>query len=905
MKRKVHVVPHSHWDREWYFTTSRSKVYLMKDLKDVLDTLESNPDFKYFMVDAQGSLLDDYIKWMPQDKDRITKLVKEMKLVIGPWYTQTDQLVISGESIVRNMYYGMKRCETFGGYMNVGYVPDSFGQSGNMPQIYKEFGIDDTLFWRGVSDDMVNHTDYNWRGDDGSVVFTTQIPFGYYIGGNIPEDPKQSEEFWQKECFEKAGGRSATKHIYFPNGFDQAPIRTNLPEIIKERNEKDPENEYVISCIEDYIKDVKSENPELEEVSGELVIAKHMRIHKSIFSSRSDLKVMNTQIQNYVTNVMEPLLTLSYNLGNDYPHEAVGEIWKLLFENAAHDSIGSCISDTANEDVYVRYKQARDIAVNLVELHSRLIATSVKNDAEMTFTLINTLPQKRNDTVVVKTYIPGGNFAILDEKGNKVDYTVIESRDLTDYVLSQTIKLDPSRKFYVPSKVLEATIAIKTSDVPAFGYVQYTLDTKGNSAKNLEKKNTLENEFYAINVEEDGSLTITDKENNVTYKNQGVLVENGDDGDSFNYSPPRKDLEVFSNKSECNVEVSGSDIYDQAVIKFNMVVPKDLEERAEGKVSVNLPITMTVALRKDSKVIDFNVHVDNKGLSHRLCVLFDSQIVSSFNYADEQFGSIKRPNYYEKEMKLYMASAENKTEKKAGVQELANWANDQSTWQEPPISIEPTQSYVSLTDGKQGIAVIPQGVREYEVLDDHMIRLTLFRTYGFMGKENLIYRPGRASGERIIETPAAQLLKEMDFAFGFTTYASDINEANVDTLAKAYNTNIEVYTYAEFLNGRLIFSQREIEGTKESRYSLFETENKLVVSAMKKAEDNDGYIIRLFNGKNHENISDTIKFNFDVKEAYYTNLREEKTEDIKVENNTINVKELSHCKFVTICVKAK
>ena len=905
MKRKVHVVPHSHWDREWYFTTSRSKVYLMKDLKDVLDTLESNPDFKYFMVDAQGSLLDDYIKWMPQDKDRITKLVKEKKLVIGPWYTQTDQLVISGESIVRNMYYGMKRCETFGGYMNVGYVPDSFGQSGNMPQIYKEFGIDDTLFWRGVSDDMVNHTDYNWRGDDGSVVFTTQIPFGYYIGGNIPEDPKQSEEFWQKECFEKAGGRSATKHIYFPNGFDQAPIRTNLPEIIKERNEKDPENEYVISCIEDYIKDVKSENPELEEVSGELVIAKHMRIHKSIFSSRSDLKVMNTQIQNYVTNVMEPLLTLSYNLGNDYPHEAVGEIWKLLFENAAHDSIGSCISDTANEDVYVRYKQARDIAVNLVELHSRLIATSVKNDAEMTFTLINTLPQKRNDTVVVKTYIPGGNFAILDEKGNKVDYTVIESRDLTDYVLSQTIKLDPSRKFYVPSQVLEATIAIKTSDVPAFGYVQYTLDTKGNSAKNLEKKNTLENEFYAINVEEDGSLTITDKENNVTYKNQGVLVENGDDGDSFNYSPPRKDLEVFSNKSECSVEVSGSDIYDQAVIKFNMVVPKDLEERAEGKVSVNLPITMTVALRKDSKVIDFNVHVDNKGLSHRLCVLFDSQIVSSFNYADEQFGSIKRPNYYEKEMKLYMASAENKTEKKTGVQELANWANDQSTWQEPPISIEPTQSYVSLTDGKQGIAVIPQGVREYEVLDDHMIRLTLFRTYGFMGKENLIYRPGRASGERIIETPAAQLLKEMDFAFGFTTYASDINEANVDTLAKAYNTNIEVYTYAEFLNGRLIFSQREIEGIKESRYSLFETENKLVVSAIKKAEDNDGYIIRLFNGKNHENISDTIKFNFDVKEAYYTNLREEKTEDIKVENNTINVKELSHCKFVTICVKAK
>lgn len=903
MKRKIHVIPHSHWDREWYFTTSRSKVYLMKDLGDVLNTLENDPEFKYFMVDAQGSLLDDYIKWRPQDKERISKLVNDGRLVIGPWYTQTDQLVISGESIVRNMYYGMKRCESFGKYMNVGYVPDSFGQSGNMPQIYRQFGIEDTLFWRGVSDDMVKHTDYNWRGDDGSVVFTTQIPFGYYIGGNIPEEPEENEEFWQKECLEKAGGRSATRYIYFPNGFDQAPVRTNLPQLVKERNEKDPENEYVISCIEDYIKDVKSENPELEEVQGELVIAKHMRIHKSIFSSRSDLKVMNTQIQNYVTNVMEPLLTISYNLGNEYPHEAVAEIWKLLFENAAHDSIGSCISDTANEDVYVRYKQARDIAVNLVELHSRLIATNVKNDADMTFTAINTLPQKRKDTVIVKTYVPGGKFAIIDEKGNDVDYTIIKSRDLTDYVLSQTIMLDPSRKFYVPDQVLEVTMAIKANDVPALGYVQYSIDTQKDSHKETADKKVLENKYYTIEVEENGSLTIVDKANNVTYKNQGILVENGDDGDSFNYSPPRKDMEVFSNESKCTVKISGSDIYDQAEIHFDMVVPADLDERAEGKVSVTMLVDMTVALRKDSKVIDFNVKVDNKGLSHRLCVLFDSQIVSAFNYADQQFGLIKRPNYYEKEMKLYMESMNNKTEKKAGIQELANWANDQSTWQEPPISIEPTQSYVSLTDGKTGIAVIPQGVREYEVLDDSKIRLTLFRTYGFMGKENLIYRPGRASGERIIETPAAQLLKEMEFNFGFTSYAGDINDSDIDTLAKQYNTNLEVYTYAEFLNGRLIFSQREIEGQNAKIHSLFETEGNLVVSAVKKAEEDDGYIIRLYNGKDHKDLDDKIKFNFDIKEAYYTNLKEEKTEEIKVENNTISVKELSHCKFVTIWVK--
>lgn len=905
MKRKIHVVPHSHWDREWYFTTSRSKVYLMKDLKDVINTLDENEDFKYYMVDAQGSLLDDYLKWMPQDKDKIEELVKKGKLVIGPWYTQSDQMVISGESIVRNMYYGMKRCESLGGYMNVGYVPDSFGQAGNMPQIYKQFGIDDTLFWRGVSDDMVKHTDFNWRGDDGSVVFATQIPFGYYIGGNIPEG-EGSEEFWQKECFEKAGGRSSTKNIYFPNGFDQAPIRKNLPQIIEERNKKDPDNEYVISCIEDYIKDVKSENPKLEEVQGELLIAKHMRIHKSIFSSRSDLKAMNTQIQNYVVNVLEPLLTLSYSLGNDYPHGAVQELWKLLFENAAHDSIGSCISDTANQDVFVRYKQARDIAVNLVELHSRLISTSIKSDSEIRLTLINTLPKKRNDVVLLKTYIPGEDFALKDENGNVVNYSILGKRDLTDYVKSQTIRLNPSKKIYVPETIYEATLAIDVKDVPAMGYVQYSLVVGENSHKEMTDRDTLENKYYDIKIESDGSLTILDKENQYLYKNQAILVENGDDGDSFNYSPPRKDLEIYSIDSKNEYHIEGNDIYQKAVIHYDMIVPADLEERAKGKVSVKMPVELTIGLKKNSKVIDFNVHVDNHGLSHRLCVLFDSQLETQFNYADEQFGSIKRPNVYKKEMELYLEGLGRKDEVKDNkVIELANWANDQSSWQEPPIAIEPTQSYVSLTNGERGLAVYPKAVREYEIIGEkgNQIRLTLFRTYGFMGKENLLYRPGRASGERIIETPDAQLLKEMDFAFGMSTYQGTLNDNDIDLLARRYNTDIEAYMYAPYLNGRLIFSEEEVDGLNKRTYSLFETENKLVVSAIKKAEDDEGIIIRLFNGKDHEKRSETLTFNHNISEAYYTNLKEEKLEKLNIKNNTITTKELTHCQLITLYVK--
>lgn len=110
-----------------------------------------------------------------------------------------------------------------------------------------------------------------------------------------------------------------------------------------------------------------------------------------------------------------------------------------------------------------------------------------------------------------------------------------------------------------------------------------------------------------------------------------------------------------------------------------------------------------------------------------MCVLFNSEIASKFSLADYQFGTIKRP-VVRKEMKL--------------------WKAEPDKWNEVPISIETCQSFVGLDNDIRGVAVIPKGVREYEIIGSKYdtIRLTLFRTYGYMGKENLLYRPGRAPG---------------------------------------------------------------------------------------------------------------------------------------------------------------
>jgi hypothetical protein len=234
-----------------------------------------------------------------------------------------------------------------------------------------------------------------------------------------------------------------------------------------------------------------------------------------------------------------------------------------------------------------------------------------------------------------------------------------------------------------------------------------------------------------------------------------------------------------------------------------------------------------------------------------------------------------------------------------------NFQQNNIAWQEPPISIEPTQSFVSLNKDNRGIALFPQGVREYEVIDNHALRLTLFRTYSFMGKENLIYRPGRASGERIIETPDAELLKPLDFSFGFMSFSQSFNNSLIANYAKEYNTPVIAKEYAEFLNGRLIFSEMEKEGQEEKEYSLFTTENKLIVSAIKKAEERNGYIIRLFNGQYHEDVSDVLHFNKKVVNAYYTDLKEQKVEDISFESSRIPIKSLSHCQFITVYVETE
>lgn len=843
-KSRVHVIPHSHWDREWYFNCARSNVYLVKHVKEVLEHLEKNSEFTYLM-DAQSSLAEEYLSFCPEDRERIKKLVKEERLFFGPWYTQTDQLVISQESIVRNLLYGSKYADDLGGYFNVAYAPDIFGQAGNMPQIYKQFKMNRFLFWRGISNNRLPKTEFIWQGSDGTKMIAKQIREGYSNCGHLPEEKDDILPYLNKKMgdLEK---EATTKNLYFSNGFDQAPLRKNLLDVLKKYNEIDKNRDYFISSPIKYFEALEKDckNIKLPIIEGELTEAKHSRIHKSIFSSRADLKQLNNKNENLLVNVLEPILCISNSLGNRYPKKELEKIWKLLFDNAAHDSIGNCNSDSTNRDIFYRHKNAKDYMESLLDLNMRLIASKIKTEKEYQFTAFNPYPEKRNEIVELIAYISDEEFVIKNYQGNKLEYVIVSQVEQTNYVLKQQMKLNTSKKTYTPNKVFLTKMLVEIKDIPALGYKAFYLDL---GEKETQKKYSItedrkiENKYYTITFEENNTLTIYDKINKKEYKNQMIFEENGDDGDSYNYSPPRKDLIITSLEAQVIAkEKYTSSISEKLKIRLKNILPYNLEERANNIRSKEYFYDIEIELRKEENIIRFNAKFENNVLEHRICVVFDSEITSKFSIADQIYGIIERP---------------------VELETLKVWEKEK--WEEIPNCIEPMQSFVTLANSDFGMALITDGVKEYEIIGEKYskIRLTLFRTFNYMGKENLLYRPGRASGETIEETKDTQLLGDITTEFAVHTYQSKFDDAQVAKVSKKYLSPIKVYQFSDFLNGRMIFCYRDEERTLPLEYSWKTFNTEAIMGCLKKEEDGEKFIIRYFNPylEKRVTVSDSFK----------------------------------------------
>lgn len=831
--KKINIVNHTHWDREWYFTTMDSLVLSDQVFTEALDELENNKEAK-FCLDGQSSILEEYLSIRPEKLETIKRFVNEGRLFIGPWYTQTDAQLVSGESIIRNLSMGINDISSIGTHMKVGYLPDTFGFNPQMPTILNTCDIDNIIFWRGINyDKHVKSPYFVWKAMSGEEVIAANLIDGY---GSVPR-LLTTDEFRNKKLFplaKKISDKTELDEILIPIGNDQVEITNNLDEKINKTN-KYSDDEYKQSSYEDFMKYLRDNKEKLETYEGEFREPKTGRVHKTIGSVRYDIKKMNYDVEQTLLNRIEPLYAIGKSLNIDISKKLIEKAWKLIMEGQAHDGMAGCITDKVSEDVLYRMRQAKEICDGLENLIKKRIAegVGVKENEVIVF---NTLPCEFTGYKVIEFMSSNKNVSLE----NVEDFTIISVEEFKE---RENILLEaPEGNIFINEPSYCKITALAKVELPPMGYKVFTIvDAKCNEVKE-DNKLEIKNDNYTIFVD-DNKLCVKLR--------NGKIVENliefencGNDGDTYDFSPLRNDENILFNVTDGIKEISQN--IERLILSGNYLLPKTLDDRISKENMEELQIKIEISLIKDNDMIQCKIIVDNNIDSHRLRVKIKSDIYTNESIASVPFGYIKRPILNG---------------------ELGHWEND---YLESPIDIEVFDSNVSITDDKFTMSVYSKGIKEYQVCDDTMY-LTLFSTTGQLGKPDLLYRPGRASGDTtkqghvMIPTPNAQLHGIKEFEFGVCLLEEKFDEHLIEKRYEKYtaqNINYQVQNLNKFINRIDNKIQKSMyQRQYEKEYSLLSIDDSVVFSSISPSLKDDAVLLRL---KNSSNKTISLKdYNFD------------------------------------------
>ncbi|WP_314576357.1 glycoside hydrolase family 38 C-terminal domain-containing protein [Enterococcus gilvus] len=733
MQRKVHVIHHTHWDFEWYFTTNESFVQLAYHLDEVMEALEEN-QIDYYLMDGQMSILDDYLTCFPEKKRRLMALVKCGKLAVGPWYTQTDELIVRGESIVRNLNIGIDLAKSLGGYMNIGYLPDSFGQSKDMPKIYNGFGIQEAVFWRGVPKESTTKREFHWNAEDGSSVLIANIKDGYFVGvGLIYSDEASS-------LIETISDGATGKDLVLPVGGDQRYVDFDLRERMELYNQSLSNTDLIESNYALFF-DAIREN-DLPTVTGEFISSSVSKIHRSIYSSRYDHKYLNDKVERRMIYQAEPLMVMAEKCGIPYKKGLLDRIWKLLNKNHAHDSAGGCNSDKTNQIIIDRFVEADQLSYSLVDYLTRKIAESRMNVSEGELVVFNTLPWKNRKVISCEISTPFEAIS-LKKDGREVPFECVKTRkEFSGSIRREATAEDLTNFYFIHELLVEV-------EIPALSFVTYQVVEETNSIFDVVSKEpsacTIENDDYRLTFEA-GELTLFDRRKAVTYPNVLTFEDSGDEGDTYDFSPPSADDSYPLDLCEANCQVDQNNLMSKLIFTGEWYIAKNLQERQTKQRTQAVPYKLEIALLKEPRQIQCHLEIDNESEDHRMRALVHTPHKNRSSYTDTPFGTIQRP---------------------VEDRHMDDWRD--LGWREEPTAIFPMLTYVNSHDSTTSWTVFSKGIKEYQFVGEHFqtIALTLFRSVGYLGRPDLLRRPGPASGNefKYIPTPESQLKKKLTFKF--------------------------------------------------------------------------------------------------------------------------------------------
>lgn len=915
-KRKVHIVTYTHWDREFRWEFERTRMRLVDCIDHLLDIMEEREDYRSFLLDGQLTLIEDYLEIRPERRETIQRLAKEGRLEVGPWYTLADCAPVQGESVVRNLLYGTRKCEEYGGPLKCGYNVFSFGQIGQLPQIYSQFGIDTAIFYKYMDPKKSKYHEFWWESPDGTralasrlgrearwnFFFAAHIPIVYdkdawdknwqYRWGELGKtfhtaDPDNYSWFYEildpetgyhKENIRKGmeralstvEGTAAPETVLMFEGTDFTEPHPLLPDILKDiQEEYGDELEVVHSTLADYLADLKEslKDKDLDVVCGPMRDGPVGSIHTDVFSTHPEIMIENSHAENKLVRFAEPLSTFAWKHGIEpYPSTYLEKTWKLLFQSHAHDSMHGLGPKTLGEGEMSRLKQAGIIAGGLerrgLERINKEIDTSRVSDTEYFISVHNEASFARSEVVECYVDVP---------KDARLHYVCIEDMDGNPVEVQEVSQKETRAGIYhprsrnMPFYCVKVHLFFHAENIPACGYKTFKLkwvskneypyphedwDAPRIYAKNLLcGANEAENEYLRVKIQPNGTIDLLNKETGYTYRGMGYLMDMGDKGNMWMYDAPAGDriLNNLGEKATVSIQENGP-LAVRFIIKNVIEVPKeyDWSKMQRSEECVKIPVCTEIVLKKGSRYLECSTTIENKAKDHYLKLCFPTDLHAKTTSADGSFMVTEYP-----------------------VQPSEN-----GEMRGNELARHPMQLWMNLESDGEGFAILSDATKDYEIIehdDRQTVAVGLVRgTRLRIACDNRLWMeyPGDES---------SQSLREFTYRYALMPYSGNWEQANLYREGMAFNVTLHVCQFGR-QQGQFapVHSFMELSG------------DNLVLSSIKKAEDRDSVVVRIYNPTNHD-IQGTLKTTLPCEKAYRIRMDETREEELALTDAAVSL----------------
>ena len=851
----------THWDREWYEPFQEYRMWLVELIDELMDLMESNPDYRCFHLDGQAVVIQDYLDIRPERKERFLKLLREGRFIAGPWYDLPDEWLISGESYVRNLMKGMSVCREHGVEpMDYGYTPDQFGHIAALPMIMTGFGLKTGIVWRGTQDETYP-AHFIWIGPDGSRMVTHKLmdrgsygPFDFLARTPIKREgfsddsfKNHFETYWKAET-----DRSPVPLTLMLDAIDHQRPDHDMPRLFQELKKRYPAIEFNWTSLADYGHELLKHANALPERSGELREpaldmhrgGQYLIVHT--ISSRYPIKRRNGQCQAILEKQAEPYALYHQLAGGAPILRYLDKAWEYLLKNHPHDSICGCSIDQVHRDMRYRFDQCELIADGVIRRAIAATGAATENlDHQRNLTLHNPLPYKRPGVFELDVPIPTDwPRAFVDGlcSAERVSKFVLKRKDgaLVPFQMAgisrsdiyKRIDADGRRKVHAP----DIYHLIIDAELPAAGYTGLTIEPTDDGVRNFGSLTTgplsASNGTIAFTLNTDGTASVEHCASGRRFDGLFLYEDCGDAGDGWTRGQLVNDIVFRSPGSRVTTAIDeDGPLRTVFRVEREFLLPRLQDQRSlmRSDDRVALRVTDLIYVEKGSPCLRVKSTVTNTCKDHRFRVRFRTNTATDVSFAETPYAIVERAIPIPPET---------------------------ARWQERVNPESPFTTFCGVNDAAGGLAVLaPFGPHEYEVAQtpDRSIALTLFRA---------VFRTVNTAGE-----PDGQLLEEMVFDYALYPFAGAFDAVTAARLVGQMQTNVRAHFTAEVPDDHTFVSLEY---------------GRAIVTALKPAANGSGGVIRLWNPSVHE-VQDTIRIACKPVAAHLCTLNEDPVSSLPID----------------------